>query len=182
VRVVLPYTRVHPLTEESIAEHVPDIERVFVGRKDHAYWELLRDLWSAGETFVLIEHDMELHSAVLPEFDACRQPWCVFPYPGPTPPRGWSQVEHGDPLLYRSLGCTRFSAALIAKRPRFIADLPSRHWERLDAEIAPALMRLGYQVHVHRPAVLQHHVWNGECACGTGHKPYRVDQWGRFRG
>lgn len=183
MRVICPHVnRTHPLTAESLSDHVPNAEWFYVGGAPDSYWRLLCDLWGRRESFLLIEHDMELHEGVIPDLAECPAPICLFPYPGPTPSKGWSQSNPEDSLLYRSLGCTRFSAAVMAAQPNFMLDLTEHRWQFLDTVIIPGLMELDYVTHVHWPAVLQHHVWAGRCSCGTGHEPYKVDGQGRYVG
>ncbi|MHB8490616.1 MAG: hypothetical protein ACYDA6_00155 [Solirubrobacteraceae bacterium] len=170
MRVVLAYTAVHPLTQASLERYAPGHEAFYVGHNAKAYCALLCDLWAAGDGFLLVEHDIELHDRVLPELQACPEPWCTFPYPG----AGWAQT--GDPLLYDSLGCTRFSSALLAAEPDVMAEaarasggLEPGDWRHMDVSLNPRLRWRGYEPHVHWPAVAHHHAYIDGCACGSTH-------------
>jgi hypothetical protein len=133
-----------------------------------AYYWFLGQMWEAGKSFLLVEQDIEVHASV-PKVVYCPEPWCVFGY-----------TQGGDQFFYHCLGCVRFSAKLIGALPNAISDLPVRHWRRLDAELIPYLLRAGYTPHIHEPPVLQHHVYNGRCACLQDHEDYPVDNEGRY--
>lgn len=173
----------HPLALKALQEYAPDGDLVDLGHGDHRYWQFLCQMWAAGETFLIVEQDVEIHGDVIPQMEQCPEPWCLFPYPGPRPSRGWSQNHADTPLghlLYRSLGCTKFSASLMARYPGFMSGLPNHDWRRLDAEIHPRLEAKKVTPHLHWPHVLQHHVWDDLCSCGEDHEPYPVDHEGRY--
>lgn len=168
MRIVFPHVAAHPQAVAALDAHAPGAERFFLGYRPDAYWALLAELWAAGEGFLLVEHDIEIRAGLVTEADTCPQPWCVWPYAG----AGWS--TGGDPLLYQSLGCTRFAAGLLAAEPDLMAEvgavsegLPAKDWRRLDVTIGPRLNWRGYQPHRHGPPVTHHHNYPGEgCSCG----------------
>lgn len=168
MRVVVPYVALHPQAEAALDRFAPEAERFFLGRTSDAYWRLLADLWATGEGFLIVEQDIELVEGVVEGLAACPQWWCLHPYPG----GGWA--TGGDPLLYQSLGCTRFSSDLLRAEPDLMSEvgsvsegLPAKDWRRLDVTIGPRLNWRGYQPHVHWPAVIHHHDYPVEgCACG----------------
>ena len=178
MRIVAPYTAFHPLAEQALTRHAPTAERVPLGDRPDAYYRFLRELWEAGESFHVVEHDIEIHAGVV---DAeCAEPWCVWPYRGP------GRDAEGA-MLTRSLGCTRFHRDLLTAHPDLLAGFPvghgvnfetsPRNWRRVDSELAPRLQGLGYKPHQHEP-VLHHHVYNETgCACGSEH-PDLVDPRG----
>ena len=161
--MLVPYVDLHPLAREGLLRHFPDAELVRLSRAPDAYYSFLSAEWASGVGFVVVEQDIEIHADVVPQLEACSEPYCVFPYSGPI---GDGQ---GDPLLYNSLGCTRFSSALLAELPSLMAELPVRDWRRLDAHIWPALQGAGVTPHFHWPVVKHHHVFEGRCACGEEH-------------
>lgn len=173
MRVVCAYTSVHPLAEASLERYAPEVEYVDVATSDTAYCKVLTDLWAGGEDVLVVEHDIEIHDRVVPEARACSEPWCVWPYNGP----GFGDKQ-GDPFLYGSLGCTRFSGVLMRTEPDLLAvagalsqGLPAGDWRRMDASILPTLRDRGYEPHLHWPAVLHHHIYPNEgCACGSVHE------------
>jgi hypothetical protein len=183
--VVCPYTNLHPLTRDSL-RLAPRAVCTRLGNGDRSYWEFLSRLWAKGESVVLVEHDIEVHSGVVPGFESCPEPWCVHPFsrllPGPHSTwdgDGWSA---GIALLTKSLGCVRWSAELMAAEPDLmeavatvqVGGTPPGHWKTLDDAIARVLEARGYSAHVHSPEVRHHHFlerWN-VCACGdSGCRP-----------
>ena len=183
LKVVVPYVNLHPLALKGLQEHAPDADLVDLGPGSDRYYLYLCGLWREGESFLIVEQDIEIHGDVLPQLEQCPEPWCIFPYPGPRPARGWSQNPDNDPnahLLYRSLGCTRFSSELMGKFPGFMNGLPCHDWRRLDAVIHPRLEAQRFKAHIHWPQVLQHHVWENKCCCEQEHDSYPVDNQGRY--
>lgn len=155
---------------------IPTAERVDVSGSDSAYWQLVAALWATGESFLLVEHDIEPTPKALRQARHCACWWSVSPYRGP----------NGD-LLEGSLGFTRFRAQLLRAEP----DLPhracgnrdgtvERNWRCLDTRLLGELWARGYRPHVHMPAVTQHHYYRGECTCGADHD-YPVDVEGRYQ-
>lgn len=153
VRVVLPFTRMHPATGKLARRHAPGHVRVRIDpRDDGAYWRLLGEEWRRPGDLVLVEQDVGLRAGVLDGFAACARPWCGHPY------------LIGAQLLV-CLGCTRFSAGLKAAEPDLLevvgdcADggVPARSWRRLDVRLADELRRRGYEPHEHAGAVKHYH-------------------------
>lgn len=172
LRIICPFVHgdepgvergLHPLTEQALARYAPDAEMHYVGTRHDAYRELLEEAWAARESFLVVEHDIEIRAGLVEELDACPEPWCAAPYVVGSDPNGF---------IESSLGCTRFSAELLRDAPQIISGLPVRDWRRLDCEISPRLRTAGYEPHVHLPAVLHHHRYPAgvpggwRCACG----------------
>jgi hypothetical protein len=126
-----------------------------------AYHRLLAKLWSEGIGFLNIEHDVAIHSEVIPQLEACPEPWCLFPYSG------------GTALLYEGLGCVRFSTKLLRALPDVVATLDCTMWWQLDYNLAGRLRAAGYAPHVHEPPVGHFHRWQQlahhgtDCECPT---------------
>ena len=161
-------TGVHPRTHDALTAYAPDAEWVRLTSRVDAYYDLLAGAWADGQGFLLVEQDIEIHASVVPEARTCPEPWCTWPYPGP----GFAG-ETGDPLLYESLGCVRFSSELLAAEPDLMDEvggvsegMPPRDWRRLDVTIAPRLRWRGYAAHRHWPAVVHHHRYSHGCSCG----------------
>jgi hypothetical protein len=85
VNVVIPYT---PLKE--IAGQPRGLSRateafgrrvgarfVDVSGSDFAYFELLKELWAAGESFIYVEHDVVPEQGLLPDLWECPEPYCT---------------------------------------------------------------------------------------------------------
>ena len=112
---------------------------------DESYWELLRDLFAAGKSAIIVEQDIVVNETTIDELKICEHDWCAMPFP-----------YRGNDRAY-ALACTKFSAALMARHPDLIeaigehsdAKHPPRHWCRLDSWIFEELNRLGENRHEH---------------------------------
>lgn len=148
MRVVCPFTRIHPETHLALDEYAHGWEPFYVGNTDEDYWGLLNRLWRQGEGWVNVEHDIVVAHDTVPSFAACPEPWCLSPYP-----------RHASPqLLTSALGCVRFSGPLLAAEPDLMTvvgvrtcGLPVRHWRHLDTHVADELCERGYVAHRHEP-------------------------------
>jgi hypothetical protein len=131
--IVVPYTELSPATREA----VPEAHFVEVDAGD-GYRLLLADLWTAGDAFTLVEHDVIPTRRQLDDLDSCPAPWCHFGYyPG-----------HWIPVF----GCVRFSSDLIAGTPGAWDDA-SWPWSQLDAKFATYARDRGWKPHWHSPHV-----------------------------
>ncbi len=153
MRIVVPYTVLDGRATAALGRFTTpgQVEYVNVSAHEESYADLMRDLWTAGESFTVIEHDMEIHAHVLSQFEACGELWCVFPYTGKP------YKNYPIPVLRMALGCTRFHADLMLENIGLIDDLDVLHWRRLDSQLATALLRRGYSPHEHEPHVIHHH-------------------------
>lgn len=175
MRVICPYQPiVHRLTRPALELYAPSAEYIKLSEAQDAYWALFDSLWSARESFIVIEHDIEIHERVIRSLTYCPEPWCLFPYSGP-PSNG------GDPLFYMALGCTRFRSNLMVDHPDLVSGIglgqpprfdiaTFRNWRGLDGGIGGRLRERGHKPHVHWPAVLHHHDYPVGCACGQDHE------------
>ncbi len=132
--ILVPYTA---LFAETVAA-VPEARFVEITHEHH-YRQLLGEMWSVGETFTLVEHDVAPTREQLATLDACPEPWCHFGYvPGDWVP---------------TFGCVRFRKELIAGT-QGVWDDPSWGWQALDAKFHVRARELGWQPHWHYPHVL----------------------------
>jgi hypothetical protein len=169
IRVVVPFTAIHPLAEAALIRFAPTAERIFVGQTDHSYSELLTRLWAEWKDLLLIEHDIQIRRGLVGEATRCPELWCTWPYAG----AGFTDPL-SNPLLYESLGCVKFSGKLMRAEPDVLAvastlsqGLPAGDWRRMDSSILPTLRDRGYAPHRHEPPVLHHHRYPSEgCSCG----------------
>lgn len=137
--ITVPTTHINSAVAEALDATGREWRTEWVGGSDTAYYCLLRDLWAAGETFTLVEHDIVVTGEALDSLDECDSDWCACPYPYVN---GW---------VFAGLGCTRFDAAIVRRHPDLmgvVADMsddthPPRHWCRLDAWISNELTRRG---------------------------------------
>ena len=119
-----------------------------VSASDTSYTRLLEALWGAGEPFALVEHDIVPHPGALAELLGCPRPWCAFSY------------QLGS-ITHAGLGCTRFSAGLLAAVPDAVERTwaestgvhPPGFWCALDDRLSRVLRGAGFAQHVHEPQV-----------------------------
>ena len=161
---------------EALEKYAPHADLVELGENHESYFRFLSDMWAIGETFLNIEQDIEIHEEVVPQLESCPEPWCAFGYFYGYPIKDTGQIG----ILYKALGCTKFSAELMQAVPDLMTDLPVKHWRRIDSEMLPSLVKLGYEVHVHKPPVSQHHVYGTRCSCLREHEAYPIDNEGRY--
>lgn len=176
---VVPFTprNYHPLAR---ATH-DGFERVDVSADPVSYYQLVRDLWHTADTFLLVEHDIEINDQALLQAEKCPCVWGTSPYNGPG--------GFGD-LLCKSLGFVRFRAELMIDEPDVMqivgsvrdggVEIPAGDYRRLDVRISQELINRGYEPHVHASAVQHHHVYRCDCVCGYEHEEYSINQDGRY--
>ena len=118
-----------------------------------AYSRLVARVWGDRQSFLLVEHDIELTEEALRHALACGCSWSVNPYKG----------KNG--LFTRSLGCTRFRSSLLEAFPQAMSMAnamndsgisPPGHWNRLDGRLDHVLRTAGYRPHLHTE-VPHHH-------------------------
>ena len=157
MKIVVPFTKRHPVVEAAAI----GAEWHDVSADDRAYWRLMCSLWEAGESFLVIEHDVVLRPDVLTQFEECPEPWCAF---------GYSDICHVECMeaWANTLGCTRFTGELIRATPDAVSSIPpsERGWPNLcdhiagdkfhgtPCELRPGSLRYtGFSHHWHYPAV-----------------------------
>ena len=145
----IPYTRVHART---LAGAPLDAVWVDVSADPDAYWAALEAIWTQGESFAVLEHDVACRPDVVRAFEECPEPWCTFAY---------SDVCHpGCVEAHRNnLGCTRFRADVLLSVPEAVSSIPSedRHWQRVCDYLGNNLRDAGLSHHWHEPWVEHHH-------------------------
>lgn len=157
-----PFTRIHPRTDAALRELAPDAERVDLNGGTAKYSELLLKLWHAGESVLIVEHDVQLTERALRQALRCKCEWSTSQYRGAN--RG---------LITHALGCTRFRSSLMQAIPDAmelaLADISfgrdTTNWLNIDAKLAGVLRKTERQPHVHEE-VPHHHVYDYGCACG----------------
>jgi hypothetical protein len=149
VKVYAPFTEFAPGVREAVKVTGHSVTEVYVGARDDAYWELLNGLWSEGQSFIVVEHDIVVRADTFAELESCPYRWCSF-----GAPYFWG-VHHG-------LGCVKFNDALISRHPKAMEQVaahppdekhPPKHYCRLDAYLHEALA--GEYRHCHE-TVLEH--------------------------
>ncbi len=128
MQIYIPYT--HPCEEviTAVVDAGYEPNPVDVSESDDAYFELLRHLWSVGDSFGIVEHDVVVRDDSLTILEECESPWCAFTF------------EYArNPIP--GLGCVKFTADIIARNPTAMDEVAAmwdethlpRHWCRLDA-------------------------------------------------
>ena len=149
VKVYAPFTGFAPGVREALKATGHPVTEVYVGARDDAYWELLNGLWSKGQSFIVVEHDIVVRADTFEELENCPYEWCSF----------------GAPYfvgVYHGLACVKFSDTLISRHPKAMEQVaayppdekhPPKHYCRLDALLQQALF--GEYRHCHE-TVLGH--------------------------
>ena len=115
---------------------VLDVEVDVLG-SDYAYYELMKELWVAQETFVVVEHDVVPEDALSQELWGCPEDYC-------------------SPTLV-GLPCVKFGARLLQRWPGLFDDMGPVPWGVLDSRLIAALAARGLsQRHRHHGRV-----WHG---------------------
>jgi len=142
---------------DSLARYAPGAVIIPVAKQDYpAWWREIAARWTAAEDLLLVEQDITLHAAVVPELEACPEPWCCFPFPRPEAPQT---------LQDRGIACTRFSAEF--QRAVSVAEIEAvpgscwecrgqdpRCWRHIDGRIGEAAAAKGFTgPHRHWPPV-----------------------------
>jgi hypothetical protein len=160
--IICCYTELHPLAEGSLLAYAPGTEFIRMAGP-YAYRDAIRQHWTGVRDLVVIEQDIQITDRVIPSFrKRCRHDWCVFSYQGP-PANGH---------LYRSLGCTKFSAKLQREHPFESFNTDAMTWKFVDVQIAALLWyehKISPHVHGH---VTHHHDYATEIAAMSDDIPW----------
>jgi len=146
-KVIVPYTRDISLLRAVMRDEGHDVWFIRM-RGEHDYWQLLRDVWAAQKTVVVIEHDILVWPGAIDELLACPCMWCSNSY------RIQLHDGRAGVGLHHALGCTKLSADLMRLIPDAFDAMPSRHWQRLDAQLCRAAYEVCQCPHPHRPPVI----------------------------
>lgn len=132
MRIICPYTpnRLAKRTRDALPATTE-----FVKMTDFDSYQLLfLSLWKAGESFIIVEHDVVPSPGSLDRLARCKHQWCGCPYgPGGI-----------------SLGCTKIADTLIAKLPKLWEKMPLRHWQYCDDWFGSHAEKVASQ-HRHEP-------------------------------
>jgi hypothetical protein len=141
MKIVCPYTRLQWATELTLRIEEVNTRFVYTGNSDTAYYDLVRELWSQGETFIVVEHDIVIWPGALRVTWECPHPLCVYYAPGPVGVIG--------------LGCVKYGKDLISSFPSHLDNIdPSqRSWRMLDKSLTWDLINKGISFHNHEPMV-----------------------------
>ena len=151
-------------TRESLRKYAPDavIVPVPVGDISRAWQEhVIR--WGQDDLLV-IDQDVILHEDVIPQFEACPEPWCLFPY---------RHDAQGGDFMDTGVGCNRFRREFQEKVPTAaIEAIPGccsrcqgvnrKCFAHIDGRTREAGEAAGFRLHVHWPSVGHRDVAGGE--------------------
>jgi hypothetical protein len=138
VRVIYPYVKIFPEALAALAGW--PVEMADTSADDEAYWRLLKDLWTAGRDFVLVEQDMVVPEDALDRLLGCTEEWCGVPY-----------RLYGNYGVWH--GVTRYRGSLTRRLPGLPDAIRDRRWESLDSAWINHLRAAGYpEAHWHWPA------------------------------
>lgn len=154
MKLIVPYTEaIRPIVKEVLIDIYglkPDF--VYVGAGDEEYWKLMKGIWSLGETFLIVEHDVLPWPGALEELEQCPFPWCSCTYLIKR-----SKLNTQGYGVFHGFGCTKFSAHLIKMLPDVWDQIESRHWKHLDAQFYTQALACDQIPHPHRPPAIHLH-------------------------
>lgn len=155
MRVVCAYApaRLRRGTIDALVDQSPSCEFVDVSGAQDAYWSLFRDLWRAGEDFMLVEHDILIAPGTVEAFTRCPEPWCAAPG-GIDVARKMARRRTSRDHVEAYLQCNRWRAAAMAAHPD-AADIAEHDWRRMDGQLLSSL-RERVAVHSHHELATLH--------------------------
>lgn len=142
-RVIVPYVGKPPNIQRNIlaAMHI-EPEYIDVSGDNWNYWRLLSRLWSEGEQFMILEHDMLPWPGAIHLAWQCEEPWCVYPY---LIGGRYSTVGHG---------CVKYGVEILEGAPNAVKNVGRKHWSTLDSHTIHAVRKAGFKPHVHQPPII----------------------------
>lgn len=156
LNVLCCYTALHPAAAAALSRHAPGADLADVSGSPYAYGQEVARRWLGREDLVNVEHDIEISGNVLPEFSACADDWCVFPY----------EIAHRGNwvgIVAQGLGCVKFSVvvqravpvtALLGPFPNPCGCRLPGCWHNLDKVVVNAVWQAGFSPCVHGPGLV----------------------------
>ena len=144
-----------PGTKESLGMYAPDALIIPIPADDISRpWADYAERWGTDD-LVIIEQDVIIHADVLPQFEACPEPWCLFPARHYATGGGWMKT---------GIMCNRFRREFMQAVPvEAVEAVPGscprckgenqRCWAHLDGKTRAAGEAAGFTIHVHWPSV-----------------------------
>lgn len=159
MKVICCYSSdVNPLTRQALSLYASDVE--YVETKGlFGYNKAIESRWTGNTDLVVIEQDKEITADVIPSFDDCNKPWCMYTY--------FNFPEPYTRECLVGLGCAKFSAELqqLVSPSEFLTgdsdwiQCPLCNgagcWQNLDSRIAFAIMN--HQIAPHYHGKIAHH-------------------------
>ena len=144
-----------PATGFALAWHAPDAHIVPIDAGDITQpWATYASYWGKDDLGV-IEQDVIIHEDVLPQFEACPEPWCLFPARHYAAGGGW---------MTTGIMCNRFRKEFMQAVPVEAVEAVAgscnrcggrepKCWAHLDGKTREAGEAAGFKIHVHWPSV-----------------------------
>jgi hypothetical protein len=116
-------------TRDALTAQHADVEFADVGGSSHAYFDLFAELWHAGETFMLVEHDIVIAPGTVMALEQCDRAWCACPI-------GVTYRHKGSTCAW--FQCNRWRRELMVRYPDLLDDVPEhlRDWKVQDSVVA----------------------------------------------
>lgn len=145
MRIICPYTSLQYATELVLRIEEPNTLFVYTGESDLDYYNLVRYLWAAKETFIIVEHDIVPWPGALKNLWECPFSLCCF-----NAPSGIGCV---------GLGCVKYDSKLMEAIPDHLEKIPEdrRSWKILDGALTWDLFNKGQSLHSHTPMISHIH-------------------------
>lgn len=144
-----------PATAASLAAYAPSAEIIPIPADDITRpWADYAARWGKDD-LVVVEQDVVIHEDVLPGFDRCPEPWCL--YPGRHYARGGDFMDSG--ILcnrFRKSFMERVSVSDVEAIPGSCGDCKGvnrKCFRHLDGRTREAGEAAGYRLHIHWPSV-----------------------------
>lgn len=149
--------RLYRATEVALRLHAPQARIKFIDADNiEEPWTTYRQYWEKAEDdLLIIEQDIVIHEDVIPSFEECPEPWCLFPFP---------HYSRDGALMDSGIGCNRFRREFMEKVTA--EDVESQYascnrcggsnprcWAHLDGRTNDAGHAKGFGIHVHYPPV-----------------------------
>lgn len=158
MKVIVPYTRRIKAVTAALDATGYDYEAIDVSESPFKYFYVIKELWSAGEAWINVEHDIIVNPDTFSALEDCPADWDVAAYE-------YKLMKEG---AYAGLGCCKFSEKLIARNPHAMNLDPNwygwdkshkpKHWCRVDAMLKENLLNNNERPHAHD---LVHHLGDG---------------------
>lgn len=127
---------------------------------EHAYAQLLAELWRDGESFTIVEDDIAPWPGAIMAMIACPHYWCGYHY---CLPGRWDAADEQDPYtgLAGTNGCFKVTSDVIAAAPDLCQRWETHEWRLVDVAMTAALRHVfgldgapaENAFHVHTPPV-----------------------------
>jgi hypothetical protein len=143
MQVVVPYTKLHPVTEYVLNSYKLPVWFVPVDGDD-GYRRLMLNLWRERKSVIIVEHDIVPWPGAIEELWNCSCHWGAYSY----------QIDGGIGI-YHGLGCTKITTHLMDAVPT-IWERPEP-WHLLDQILFFEARNCGLEPHHHRPPVIHLH-------------------------